>query len=55
MATWQVGKVTWFFSSDEKQAAAAALYDAARWTEDVFPTEWKSDDGEHMLLLEHHC
>jgi hypothetical protein len=55
LATWSAGVVRWFDSPEDKQAAADALYEAARWPDDVFPVEWKSDDGEHMLMLEHHC
>ena len=53
LATWKYGEVSWYWSSDEKERAAAALNEAVGPVSDIFPTEWKADDGTHMLMLEH--
>lgn len=55
LAIWSSGEVTWFKHSDDKQAAAEALSAGLDPHGDIHPTEWKSDDGRHMLMLEHHC
>lgn len=51
LVTWSAGVVTWFDSAEEKQSAASALQEAAEVPADLFAVEWKSDDGEHMLML----
>ena len=45
----------WFDGADAKQAAADALYKLAANPDEVVAWEWKSADGTHLLMLEHHC
>jgi hypothetical protein len=38
-----------------KQSAADALYAAATSPHDVVPSEWRSENGISILMLEHLC
>lgn len=55
LATWWAGEVDWTDGPEAKAAAAERLYDAAIRAEDVVASEWKTDEGTVLLLLEHHC
>lgn len=55
LATWSAGEVAFYEAVAEKRAAADGLRDAARSRTDVVASEWESDDGTVLLLLEHHC
>ncbi len=53
LVTWKYGSVSWHWSAEEKTKAAAALREGAGSLGEIFPTEWKAEDGTHMLMLEH--
>lgn len=55
MATWQAGDLRWCETSEEKEQAAVRLQRAAARPEDIVATEWKTQGGRSLLLLEHHC
>jgi hypothetical protein len=55
LATWWAGKVEFYDSPEDKQAAADRLVDSAERPEDMVASEWKAADGTVLLLLEHHC
>ena len=55
LATWDAGTIDWFTDAPAKQAAADRLYAAAKHPTNIRPSEWKSTDGTHLLMLEHLC
>jgi hypothetical protein len=55
LATWWAGVVEWSDSLEQKQVAVRRLCEAAAHSEDVVASECKDQDGNVMLLLEHHC
>lgn len=55
LATWSAGVVEWFEPPNVKRSAADALYAAATSPHDVVPSEWRSENGISILMLEHLC
>jgi len=55
LAIWSSGEVTWFERRVEKEAAADALHATVGPRSDIRAVEWKSQDGDHMLMLEDLC
>jgi hypothetical protein len=55
LATWAAGTIEWFTDAPAKQEAADRLYAVAKHRADIRPSEWKSSDGTHLLMLEHFC
>ena len=55
LATWQAGRMAWHSTPEDKDAAASALLAKATHPDDVLASEWGSQDGTVLLLLEHAC
>lgn len=55
LVTWWAGVVEWFDDPADKESAAIALYERAVHPDDVFTSEWKNEDSDHLLMLEHFC
>ena len=55
LATWEAGRMAWYSTPEDKDAAASALLAKAQQAEDVLASEWKASDGTVLLLLEHAC